>query len=73
MSAAQTAAFALAALEDLKDELHRSTNKQFFTEHFVCYGDCRAKEERVSLAINLIRGLYPSDALSARTERQLAS
>jgi len=48
---------ALAALEDLRDEIHRDANRQFFRLQFVSYGDLQRDEATVRNAITLLRSI----------------
>jgi hypothetical protein len=48
---------ALAALEDLRDEIHRDANRQFFRLQFVSYGALQRDEATVRNAITLLRSI----------------
>ena len=48
---------ALAALEDLRESLHHSSNRAYFAERFVTAGDFRADEQTVRCAIQLLSSL----------------
>ena len=48
---------AIAALEDLLDDLHLQGNTHYFQARFVDYGDSCKQEALVALAIKLVRQL----------------
>jgi hypothetical protein len=57
---------ALAALEDLRDEIHHQANRQFFQSRTVSYGDLLQQETTVRNALQLLRGIahppaFPSE------------
>ena len=60
--------FALAALEDLKDELHRRSNKAYFASRFVTAVDFGKQEATVRNCIELLCTLRPSHAYSLSTQ-----
>jgi hypothetical protein len=66
---------ALAALEDLRDEIHREANRHFFRLQFVAYGDLQRDEATVRNAIQLLRSIPHPPALPAEEHdcEQLAS
>jgi hypothetical protein len=66
---------ALAALEDLRDEIHRDANRQFFRLQFVAYGDLQRDEATVRNAIQLLRSIPHPPTLPAEVHHseQLAS
>jgi proteasome lid subunit RPN8/RPN11 len=58
---------ALAALEDLRDEIHHQANRQFFQSRTVSYGDLLQQETTVRNALQLLQTLpykdpFPSEA-----------
>ena len=66
---------ALAALEDLRDEIHHQANRSFFKTEFVSYGDYSRDEATVRNAINLLQGLAHPPAFPPEIDHceQLAS
>ena len=52
-------------LRDAIDEQHRATNKAFFTERFVSYGDGRAIETALRSCIAILEPFNKSDPLLA--------
>lgn len=48
---------AIAALEDLRDDIHFQATQEFFQSHFVSYGNLCRDEATVLSAIQLIQRL----------------
>ena len=57
---------ALAALHDLRDDLHRQANKQFFRSRFVSYGDYTQHEATVRNCLQLLQSLPRQDSFPAQ-------
>lgn len=64
---------ALAALEDLRDHLHHSSNRAYFAERFVTAGDFRADEQTVRCAIQLVSQLSRQPAPPSEIEQHTAA
>ena len=68
-------ALALATLQDLRDDLHKQANKQFFKSRTVSYGDLLQQEATVRNAIQLLQSMPYKDPLpsEADLDAELAS
>ena len=63
---------AIAALEDLRDDLHFQATQEFFQSHFVTYGSLCQHEAVVTAAIRLIRQLPHPHPLPAEMHSNAA-
>lgn len=65
---------AIAALEDLRDDLHKQSNEAFFNQRFVLFSDFGRYEQSTRNALQILRTIYQhEDPVSLANPERLAS